>query len=123
MGLRTGVLAGEEWFSIYVVRPVIKDVSHESAMSVIPISCRRFISIQWLIVSKAADRYSNSSTEPCLLSRFDNGSLEIGSKQMGFEIGWLLIIRSLMGREFQCCMEIHLNDFPPKKRPFFQEKL
>ena len=42
------VRAGEEWFSmdIDVVRPVIQDVSHESAMSVLPISCRRLISMQ-----------------------------------------------------------------------------
>ena len=46
------VRAGEEWFSmdIDVVRPLIKDVSHASAMSVILISCRHLISIQWLIV-------------------------------------------------------------------------
>ena len=57
--------------------PLIKDVSHASTMSVIPISCRCLLSMQWLIVSKAADKSSNASTEPCLLSRFDSRSLEI----------------------------------------------
>ena len=73
------VRAGEEWFSmdIDVVRPLIKDVSHACAMYVIPISCRLLISIQWLIVSKAADKSSVASTEPCLLSRFDSRSLVI----------------------------------------------
>ena len=33
--------------------------------------------MQWLIVSKAANKSSNTSTEPCLLSRFDGISLEI----------------------------------------------
>ena len=41
------VRTGEEWFSmdIYVGCPVIKDVSHVGAMSVIQISCRRLISM------------------------------------------------------------------------------
>ena len=73
------VRAGEERFSMHidVVRPLIKDVSHASTMSVISISFRRLISIQWLIVSKAADKASDASTEPCLLSRFDSRSLEM----------------------------------------------
>ena len=47
------VQAGEEWFSmdIDVVRHVIKDVRHSSAMSVIPMSCRRLITMKSLIVS------------------------------------------------------------------------
>ena len=57
---------------IDVVRPVIKDVSHVSIIAVIPISCRRLISMQWLIVSKAADKSSNASNGSCLLSKFDN---------------------------------------------------
>ena len=46
------VRAGEKCFSIdiNVVRPVIKDASHASTMLVIPISCRRLISMQWLII-------------------------------------------------------------------------
>ena len=73
------VRAFEVWFSmdIYVVCPVIKDVSIASAKSVIPISCIRLISIQWLIVSKAVDKASNARTEPCSLSRFDSRSPEI----------------------------------------------
>ena len=62
---------------IDVGRPVIKDVSHASAISVIPISCRRLISMQWLIISKATDKSSNASTGPSLLSRFDSRSLVI----------------------------------------------
>ena len=60
-----------------LVHPVIKGVSHASVMSVIPISCKRLISMQWLIISKAADKSSNTSTELCLLSRFYSRSLEI----------------------------------------------
>ena len=73
------VRAGDEWFSmdINVVRPVIKDVNHASVMSVIPISCRSLISMQGLIVSKEADKSSNASKEPCLLSRFECRLLEI----------------------------------------------
>ena len=74
-----GVRAGEEWFSmdIDVVRPLIKGVSHASDMSAILMSCRRLISMQWLIVSKAENKASNASTEPCSLSRFDSRSPEI----------------------------------------------
>ena len=62
---------------INVVRPVIKDASHASTMLVIPISCRRLISIQCLIVSKPVDKSSNASTGTSLLSRFDIRSLDI----------------------------------------------
>ena len=60
-----------------IFKPLIKDVSHASAMSVIPISCRRLISMQWLVISKEADKSSIASTEPCLLSRFDSRSMEM----------------------------------------------
>ena len=40
---------------IDIVWPVMKDVSQASAISMIPISCRRLMSMLWLIVSKAAD--------------------------------------------------------------------
>ena len=65
MGTRTDYW-GTSWFSmdIDVVLPLIKDVSHASAMSVILISCRRLISMQWLVVSKLADKSSIASTEP-----------------------------------------------------------
>ena len=67
---------------INVVRPVIQDLSHASAMSIIPISFRRLISMQGLIISKAVDKSSNASildqyTEPCLFSRFDSKSLDM----------------------------------------------
>ena len=66
MGLRTGVLAGEEWFSIYVVRRVIKDVSHESAMSVIPISCRRSIVCSgWLYPKKRINLVTQVLNHAC----------------------------------------------------------
>ena len=60
------VRAGEKWFSVHidVVRPMMKDDSKASAISVISISCRRLMSISWLIVSKAADKSSSAIIEP-----------------------------------------------------------
>ena len=73
------VVSGEDWFSmeIDVVRPVMNDVSQSNAMPVIPISCRRLMSMSWLIVSKAADTSSSASIEPYLLPRLESKSLVI----------------------------------------------
>ena len=76
------VRAGEEWFSmdIYVVRLVIKDISHASVM--IPISYRRLISMQRLIVSKEADKSTNAVivfNECEMLDRLVKLSSETGS--------------------------------------------
>ena len=56
---------------------IVKDVSQASAMSVIPISCRRVMCISWLIVSMAADKSSSASIEPYVLSRLESRSLVI----------------------------------------------
>ena len=73
------VRTGEEWFSmnIDVVRPVMKVANQASAISVIPISCRRLMSISWLIESKAAYKSFRASIEPYLLSRLKSRSLVI----------------------------------------------
>ena len=50
---------------IDVVRSVIKDVSHASAMSVIPMSCRRLITMKWLIVSLIINQVTQVLVHGC----------------------------------------------------------